>query len=99
MGSLDPVLVVADNATIAAWAPDWAEAFDACGWTFRVRLFTTGQESDGHEAIIDEARNLGARAIVAAGGETLAAAAGAAATALGLPLVRALSAASSAPRL
>lgn len=84
LGHLDPVLVVADNASIAAFAPAWAESFDEVGWLHRVRLFTAGRASDGHLAIVDEARTLGARSIVAAGDEAVVAAASAAAAALGL---------------
>ena len=83
-GHLDPVLVVADNASIAAFAPAWAESFDEVGWLHRVRLFTAGRASDGHRAIVEEAASLGARSIVAAGGEAVVEAASKAATALRL---------------
>lgn len=87
LGHRDPVLVVADNASIAAFAPAWAESFDEVGWLHRVRLFTAGRSSDGRTAIVEEARSLGARSIVAAGDEAVVAAASAAAAALDLPFL------------
>lgn len=82
-----PVLVVAGNSAIATLAPTWATAFAAAGWTHRVRLF--GGESSRREvaAIHAEAVDLGARAIVAAGGGKALDAARAAAAELGLPFV------------
>lgn len=98
LGHRDPVLVVADNTSIAAFAPAWAESFDEVGWLHRVRLFTAARSSDGRTAIVQEARSLGARSIVAAGGEAVVAAASAAAAALGLAFL-ASPAASAPPHL
>lgn len=63
-----PVLIVAGATPIARLAPIWAAALEELGLSHRVRLF--GGESSRREiaAIVAEARSLGARTIVAAGG-------------------------------
>jgi glycerol dehydrogenase len=68
-------------------ATTWALAFDDVGMSHRVRLF--GGESSRREiaAIAEEARSLGARTIVAAGGGKVLDAARSAAAALRLPFV------------
>jgi len=87
VGLEGPVLIVAGSTVIARLAPTWAAALDAVRIAFRVRLF--GGESSRREiaAIIEEARSLQARAIVAAGGGKALDAARSAAAAMGLPFV------------
>ena len=87
VGLEGPVLIVAGAMPIARLAPIWAAALDEVGIGYRVRLF--GGESSQREiaAIVEEARNLGARTIVAAGEDSLIDAARSAAAALRLPFV------------
>jgi glycerol dehydrogenase len=87
LGLADPVLVVGGPAAVAALAPVWAEAMAAAGWQHRVRSF--GGECTAAEiaALAEEARSLGARSIVGAGGGKCLDAARAAAAAVGLPFV------------
>ena len=68
VGLEGPVLLVAGPTPISRLATTWALAFDDVGMSHRVRLF--GGESSRREiaAIAEEARSLGARTIVAAGG-------------------------------
>jgi glycerol dehydrogenase-like iron-containing ADH family enzyme len=81
------LLVIADNEAIARLAPRWAERFAAAGTGYRVRL--AGSLGDSEiEAVVAEARSLSASAILAAGGPATRALAAAAATRLGLPVVR-----------
>jgi glycerol dehydrogenase len=87
VGLEGPALVIAAATPIARLAPTWAAAFDEVGIGHRVRLF--GGESSRREiaAIVEEARSLGARTIVAAGGGKVLDAARSAAAALRLPFV------------
>lgn len=87
VGLEGPVLLVAGATPISRLATTWALAFDDVGMSHRVRLF--GGESSRREiaAIAEEARSLGARAIVAAGGGKVLDAARSAAAALRLPFV------------
>lgn len=79
-GFAGPVLVVADDAAIAACAPAWAASFAAAGTTHRVVL--AGVD------VAAAAAGLGARVVVAAGAAAAGPAALAAA-ALDVPLVEA----------
>lgn len=81
-----PILVVADNDSIARLAPRWAEQFAAAGRLHRVRLAGPGGERD-IDRLAAEARSLAAVAIAAAGGAPVWSLAAAVATRLGLPLV------------
>jgi glycerol dehydrogenase len=87
VGLEGPALIVAGATPIARLAPVWAAAFDEVGIGHRVRLF--GGESSRREiaAIVEEARSLGARTIVAAGGGKVLDAARSAAAAMRLPFV------------
>lgn len=87
VGLEGPCLMVAGSTAIARLAPTWATALDAAGYVARVRLF--GGESSRREitAIVQEARGLGARTIMAAGGGKVLDAARSAAAELGLPFV------------
>ena len=68
VGLEGPALIVAGATPIARLAPIWAVALDEVGIVHRVRLF--GGESSRREiaAIVEEARSLGTKTIVAAGG-------------------------------
>ncbi len=79
-GLAGPVLVVADDAAIAAHAPDWAASFAAAGMVHRVVVVGVD--------VVAAAQDLGARVVVAAGAAAAAPAALAAA-ALAVPLVEA----------
>ena len=87
VGLEGPALIVAGAMPIARLAPTWAAALDEVGMSHRVRLF--GGESSRREiaAIVEEARSLGARTIVAAGGGKVLDAARSAAAALRVPFV------------
>lgn len=74
-----PVLVVADDATIAACAPAWAASFSAGGIVHRVVVAGV----DAAAAAAD----LGPRVVVGAGSPASLAAAAAAAAAFDVPLV------------
>lgn len=74
-----PVLLVADDETIAACAPAWAAAFARAGVVHRVVV--AGVD------VVAAAAGLGPRVVVAAGAAEACAAARAAAATLGLPLV------------
>lgn len=80
-----PVLIVADNAAIAAHAPAWAGSFAALGWRHRVRLSDGPADEREADTIADECRSLGARTLVAAGGTATRAAARAAAARTATP--------------
>lgn len=84
-GHQPPVLIVADNASIARRASDWARAFAAVGWPHRVRLSDGPADDVEAGAIAAEAKHLGARTLVAAGDEPTTAAARAAAARTGTP--------------
>lgn len=77
-GLAGPVLIVADDAAIGAWAPDWAASFAAAGTTHRVVV--AGVDAAAAAAGLD------ARVVVAAGATASGPAADAAA-ALDVPLV------------
>lgn len=83
-GQPGPVLVLADNEAIARRAPAWAAEFLAAGRPHRVRL--VGRVASDIDALVIEAVNLAATAILAAGGPGSRHAACAVATRLGLPL-------------
>ena len=87
VGLEGPALIVAGATPIARLAPTWAVALDDVGMSYRVRLF--GGESSRREiaAIVEEARSLGARTILAAGGGKVLDAARSAAAALRLSFV------------
>lgn len=87
VGLEGPALVVAGATPIGRHAPVWAASLDDVGIGHRVRLF--GGESSPREiaAIVEEARGLGARTIVAAGGGKVIDAARSAAASLRLPFV------------
>jgi len=61
-----PILIVADNAAITHWAPDWGRRFAAAGRVHRVRLAGRGDTREV-AAVAAEAASLGAVAILAAG--------------------------------
>lgn len=82
-GLRGPVLVVADADATSRWAPAWAAAFAASGWTHRV--FAPDPAEFG--AIVAEAESLRAAAMAAAGDAAMVAAVEAAAAACGLPWV------------
>ena len=78
-GFVGPVLVVADDATIAACAPDWAAALAARGIVHRVVVAGVDVPA--------AAAGLGARVVAAAGSAAARAAAREAAAGLGVPVV------------
>jgi hypothetical protein len=77
-----PILVVADNGAIASGGPRWARRFRAAQRLYRVRL--AGPSTV--EAVVNEAKCLGAVAIIAAGDSNTRALAEAAARELGIPV-------------
>jgi hypothetical protein len=79
-GFTGPVLLVADDAAIAAWAPAWAASLAGAGVVYRVVIHGVD--------VAAAAAGLNARVVVVAGATAVPAAA-AAAAALGLPLVAA----------
>ena len=87
VGLEGPALLIAGATPIARLAPIWVAALDEVGICHRVRLF--GGESSRREiaAIVEEARSLGARTIVAAGGVRVLDAGRSAAATLRLPFV------------
>jgi glycerol dehydrogenase len=87
VGLEGPALFVAGGSSIGLLAPTWAAALDRIGWTHRVRLFGGESTFREIEAIAAEAKNLGARVIVGAGGGKVLDAARAAAAAVRLPFV------------
>ena len=87
VGLEGPALVVAGNAAIGRLAPTWARSLAAVGCPHRVRLFGGESSRREIEAIAAEARSLGARVIVAAGGGKVLDAARAAAAALRIAFV------------
>lgn len=78
-GRAGPVLVVADDATIAACGPAWAGSFAAAGILHRV-------VNHGVD-VTAAAAGLSPRTVLGAGDAAARAAAAAVATALGVPLV------------
>lgn len=70
-----PVLVIADQDTVARLAPAWLESFDGAGWLYRVRSFGGRATNAEIAALAAEARSLDAKTIVAIGDATLQAAA------------------------
>ena len=87
LGLHGPVLVVAGGSAVAALAPVWATAMSAAGWHHRVRTFGGECTAAEIDALVAEARSLGAGAIVGAGGGKCLDAARAAAAATRLPFV------------
>jgi glycerol dehydrogenase len=87
LGITGPVLVVGGRSAVAALAPAWAQAMAAAGWNHRVRVFGGECTAVEIEALAAEARSLGARAIVGAGGGKCLDASRAAAAAVALPFV------------
>lgn len=83
-----PVLVLADNRAIAVAAPSWAAAFAAAGKIHRVRLVGRASEREV-AAVVAEAEQLGAAAILAAGSGPPVEIGQAAASRLGRPLLTA----------
>ncbi len=84
-GISGPVLLLADNLSIAAAAPRWAADFAAAGTVHRVRV--VGHPSQQEiAAVLAEAKNLGAATILAAGSGSPLAVGQAVACRLGLPL-------------
>lgn len=86
-GHEGPVLIVADNATIGRHAPAWGRSFAAVGWKHRVRLSEGTADALATESLAAELQSLGARTLVAAGGEPTLAAARAAAARTHTPCV------------
>ena len=74
-----PVLVIADQGTVARLAPAWLDSFDEAGWLYRVRSFGCRATDAEIAALAAEAMSLGAKTIAAIGDATLQAAAKAAA--------------------
>jgi glycerol dehydrogenase len=87
LGIHGPVLVVAGRSAVAALAPVWAAVMAAAGWQHDVRAFGGECTAAEIDAVAAEARALGARAIVGAGGGKCLDASRAAAAAVGLPFV------------
>jgi glycerol dehydrogenase len=87
LGITGPVLVVGGRSAVAALAPAWAQAMAEAGWNHRVRVFGGECTAVEIEALAAEARSLGARAIVGAGGGKCLDASRAAAAAAALPFV------------
>lgn len=80
-GGAGPVLVLADNAAIAAAAPRWARRLEAAGRPHRVRFWEGPADTVAIAALAAEARGFGATVLLAAGAtDTLAAARAVAAT-------------------
>lgn len=82
-GLRGPVLVVADEDATSRWAPAWAAAFAASGWTHRV--FAAGPAEFG--AIVAEAESLRAATMAAVGDAAMVAAVESAAAMCGLPWI------------
>lgn len=83
-----PLLIVADNRSIAAHALAWDRQLTAAGWKYRVRLGEAAERRQAEEAaaVAREAAVMGARSILVAGGEPVRLVAAAAAKRAGLPL-------------
>lgn len=87
LGLSGPVLVVGGAAAVGSLAPIWAASMAAAGWQHRVRVFGGECTAAEIDSLAAEARSLGARAVVGAGGGKCLDAARAAAAALNLPFV------------
>lgn len=87
LGMHGPVLVVAGRSAVATLATVWEAAMAAAGWQHRVRPFGGECTAAEIDAIAEEARSLGAGAVVGAGGGKCLDAARGAAAAVGLPFV------------
>ena len=87
LGLSGPVLVIGGGAAVGSLAPIWAASMAAAGWQHRVRVFGGECTAAEIDALAAEAKSLGARAVVGAGGGKCLAAARAAAAALNLPFV------------
>jgi hypothetical protein len=77
-----PILVVAANDAIASGGPRWASLFLATQRLYRVRL--AGPSTV--EALVNEAKSLGAVAVMSSGDSNTWTLAEAAASALGIPV-------------
>jgi len=87
LGLSGPVLVVGGASAVGMLAPVWAASMAAAGWQHRVRLFGGECTAAEIDALAAEARSLGARSLVGAGGGKCLDAARAAAAAVNLPFV------------
>ena len=87
LGLSGPVLVVGGAAAVGSLAPIWAASMASAGWQHRVRVFGGECTAAEIDSLAAEARSLGARALVGAGGGKCLDAARAAAAALNLPFV------------
>ena len=87
LGLSGPVLVIGGGAAVGSLAPIWAASMAAAGWQHRVRVFGGECTAAEIDSLAAEARSLGARAVVGAGGGKCLDAARAAAAALNLPFV------------
>ena len=90
-GGASPLLIVADNRSIAEQALVWERIFSAAGWEYRVRLGEVAGQQAACEAglMAREAVGFGACSILAVGSPELVAVAAAAARNAGLPMVHA----------
>ncbi len=90
-GGASPLLIVADNRSIAEQALAWERSLSAAGWAYRVRLGEVPEKRCGDEAglVAREAAGFGARALLAVGSPQVVAVATAAARIAGLPFVHA----------
>ncbi|HBB74401.1 MAG TPA: hypothetical protein DC048_08120 [Planctomycetaceae bacterium] len=86
-GGAGPVLVLADNAAIAAAAPHWAQRLRAAGRPHRVRFWEGEADTTAIAALAAEARGFGATVILAAGAADTLAVARDLAAAIGTPCV------------
>ena len=86
-GGTGPVLVLADNAAIAAAAPHWARCLRAAGRPHRVRFWEGEADTAAIAALAAEARGFGATVILAAGAADTLTAARDLAAAIGTPCV------------
>lgn len=77
-----PILVVADNGAIASGGPRWARIFLAAQRPYRVRLAGPSTK----EAVVNEAKSLGAVTVISAGDSTTWVLAEAVASELGIPV-------------
>jgi len=87
IGLAGPVLVVAGRSATKELAAVWGAAMSAAGWHHQVRVFGGECTAAEIDAISAEARTLGAKALVGAGGGKCLDAARGAAAAVGMPFV------------
>lgn len=90
-GGASPLLIVADNRSIAEQALAWDRSLSEAGWEYRVRLGEVAGEQAACEAglMAREAVGFGACSILAVGSPEVVAVAAAAARIAGLPMVHA----------